>query len=652
MALPTKEERIRRKKVLQAAGYSVPNTDDSWGPWWEEYWKKVITHPRDSEYYGRPSFSNFLSRSYDQLVGNTTYEREPLPLGGTLEPTDMSTGAQLRRTWNNWWHEGDPIRDILLLATSGPSKITTAGTTAAAQIAPRLMSILKPVGQAVTPSTWIGGISRAAGYEAPKWLLNLADLGASSYYAKKAGDEIDRNGLTWKTASNAAMSLLPMTRDAEAIEAVGNGVRSAIKATKEAVNNYKQLKSTYNDYKAIKNQIAVMNNSDILERTSKIDWNVPAIKTPQGFLLADNTKTSNLGSKLENFLGKPTEYKNRMILNHPEYGDDFNIKVYSQNGREYAIGENRDKNKVIYILPEDDDFNMIEITPEQDYQKVTEAIENAFLDSRYNFIESLPDDDIKTLVRNSNRTDIDRNESLQKLQNQGQYPQILKNSIENDINNIYLSDEYINRYLKIKNIDPNSFIGNLFKDGLQRNIINTFNKGIPKIYKNKDINGGSASTGTDPYTKEPVEFYYGFNVNANPNFLLNDWRSTIFHEFGHNLWADNTNFSNFLRDYNTQLINNNFNPSTDLLPTALNPTKTKYVNYLQDPDEFRQRIMEGIRYGIKNKLTPEEIYDKCQVPGFNMLRKYFSKEYLIKMLGLMLGTATPIMINTNNDRTN
>ena len=148
MALPTKEERIRRKKVLQAAGYSVPNIDDSWGPWWEEYWKKVITHPRDSEYYGRPSFSNFLSRSYDQLVGNTTYEREPLPLGGTLEPTDMSTGAQLRRTWNNWWHEGDPIRDILLLATSGPSKITTAGTTAA-----KIPQLIKSAPKAIETGT-------------------------------------------------------------------------------------------------------------------------------------------------------------------------------------------------------------------------------------------------------------------------------------------------------------------------------------------------------------------------------------------------------------------------------------------------------------------------------------------------------------------
>lgn len=38
MALPTKEERIRRKKVMKAAGISVPNTDSSWGPWWNGLW--------------------------------------------------------------------------------------------------------------------------------------------------------------------------------------------------------------------------------------------------------------------------------------------------------------------------------------------------------------------------------------------------------------------------------------------------------------------------------------------------------------------------------------------------------------------------------------------------------------------------------------
>ena len=61
--------------------------------------------------------------------------------------------------------------------------------------------------------------------------------------------------------------------------------------------------------------------------------------------------------------------------------------------------------------------------------------------------------------------------------------------------------------------------------------------------------------------------------------------------------------------------------------------------------------MEGVRYGIKEGLTPEEIYQQCKASGFAVLKHFFKKDYLIKMLGLMLGT-TPVIINTKtNDRT-
>ena len=61
--------------------------------------------------------------------------------------------------------------------------------------------------------------------------------------------------------------------------------------------------------------------------------------------------------------------------------------------------------------------------------------------------------------------------------------------------------------------------------------------------------------------------------------------------------------------------------------------------------------MEGVRYGIKEGLTPEEIYQQCKVSGFAMLKYFFKKDYLIKMLGVMLGT-TPVITNTKtNDRT-
>ena len=59
--------------------------------------------------------------------------------------------------------------------------------------------------------------------------------------------------------------------------------------------------------------------------------------------------------------------------------------------------------------------------------------------------------------------------------------------------------------------------------------------------------------------------------------------------------------------------------------------------------------MEGIRFGIKEGLTPEEIYSECNIPSFTALKDYFNKNYLIKMLGLMLGTV-PVMDNIDNDK--
>lgn len=127
MGLPTKEERIRRKKVMQAAGISIPNTDESWGPWWDKQWKKAITHNKTNDYYGVPSVWNLARRTFDNVIGNTTYEAEPQPIGGTIQAVDEGVGAQIKRTLNNWQHQGDPVRDVTLALMPNPSKPIKAG---------------------------------------------------------------------------------------------------------------------------------------------------------------------------------------------------------------------------------------------------------------------------------------------------------------------------------------------------------------------------------------------------------------------------------------------------------------------------------------------------------------------------------------------
>lgn len=104
---------------------------------------------------------------------------------------------------------------------------------------------MKIAGQAMTPSTWIGGISEAAGYQAPNWMLNTSDLGASVYFANKAGNELDKEGLNWYTGTNAIMSLAPFTRDTEAIQGISNGLKSLSNQVRKVVNKGKQARRNY-----------------------------------------------------------------------------------------------------------------------------------------------------------------------------------------------------------------------------------------------------------------------------------------------------------------------------------------------------------------------------------------------------------------------
>lgn len=191
MALPTKEERIRRKKVMQAAGIRVPNTNSSWGPWWEKQWNKAITHTKTNDYYGRPNIGNFILRTLDQATGNTTYKAEPQPIGGTIQATDTSLRAQIKRTLNNWQHEGDPVRDITLLLMPDPSKPIRIGKT----VVKAIPSLIKAVPKLFTKE----GAKKAGARvlkEVPK---------ATAGYVGGKGVDVASEAITGKSwAENAA----------------------------------------------------------------------------------------------------------------------------------------------------------------------------------------------------------------------------------------------------------------------------------------------------------------------------------------------------------------------------------------------------------------------------------------------------------------
>ena len=199
MGLPTKEERIRRKKVMQAAGISVPNTDSSWGPWWDKQWKKAITHEKTNDYYGVPSVWNLIRRTWNDVTGNTTYEAEPQPVGGTIQATDMSLGTQIKRTLNNWQHQGDPVRDITLLLMPDPSKpIKAGGATVkfAAKAAPQLIKAV--------PKLFTKEGAKKAGAKVAETIVRETPRAASSYLGGEVVNEVSKaaTGKSW--AENAA----------------------------------------------------------------------------------------------------------------------------------------------------------------------------------------------------------------------------------------------------------------------------------------------------------------------------------------------------------------------------------------------------------------------------------------------------------------
>ena len=43
-----------------------------------------------------------MRKVYDDVTGNTTFEAEPLPLGGTMEAPDHSITAEIKKTLMDW----------------------------------------------------------------------------------------------------------------------------------------------------------------------------------------------------------------------------------------------------------------------------------------------------------------------------------------------------------------------------------------------------------------------------------------------------------------------------------------------------------------------------------------------------------------------
>lgn len=527
--------------------------------------------------------------------------------------------------------------------------ILTAGAIAAPFIAqgittaaPYIAKGLNIAGQAMTPSTWIGGAAKAVGGQAPGWLLNGADLATSLYYGNKAKESIDREGLNWDTGFNAAMAMVPVTRSTEAINAVGNGVKGIVSKGKSVVDNFRNARKVVRGRGPLLNPKYKINYSS----TEGITWDTPDVVTPEGIKLADGTLTKSTKGfdDLEKYFGK----------DHIKYNG--NTTTYSHNGRKYTITQSPGEYSVktpegtqSFSYPTDGDI----ISTLNGKANARKGAREFVLNSRNNWINSL--DDIsqqvvrrqqtapRVTVDSNNQTDLSDRELELK---DGPIYDFIKNSVRSDIDNVYLSDAYIDRYMKSLGQDPKDLVKrSTISKTLKNDLDDTDAINDIMYYQRPPNNGGMSSS--DAY-------YYGINGNAGQDFLTKDnISSTIFHEFGHNLFGQNTSTGKYIRNYDTNLLKDD-NPLDNLSMTSdimsrIDPNFKKHIDYLSKPTEFRQRVMEGVRYGILNgNLTPEQIYEQCKFPGFLGLKECFTKQYLVKMLGAMLGTAP--VINAANDK--
>ena len=628
------ETQSGRKKIFDALGIDTPTE------------APTITDNGFTYTYGSKPKAVIGSETLKEKKTNTRKGIDKF-IGTNRSARFDKASGQMGNTWmfhpqdyinKDYWKSGThkAVREGANTATAIASAPFAAYT--AVQAAPFIFNGLRVAGQAMTPSTWIEGISNGLGYTAPKWLSTGADLALSAYFANEAGKEIDRNGLNWQTGANALLSLSPLTKETEAIEGVANTVKKTkdkvIKTGKQIIDDFKKSRIKSNPTYSLNPEYeSISQDEEFYLPYSNFDWFNKAKKYSKGETLPDGTISSGYGETnfpyLEQYFPKFTKYD----LEYDNGTIDKNAVKFEQNGHTYEVS--RAPNNFDYIIASIDngDWHYFDANG---FQDSNEQVANFILKHRDYQIKKY-DPYTQDIIKLGNNADkYDENLTLADYSiDETNLGNLFKSKVKKDIEEFYNSDLYVDRVNKA--LFP-KFNNQQVKNIIQYNLNKLYDKAKPILYVNDSHEGGISNTINDiPY--------YGLNSNMDYSYLPY-WDYTLTHEFGHNQYKEDNEFFNKLRDYNKYKIDNtNLNNLTPLGVKAIN-NSDEYFIYLSSANEFRQRILEGIKYGIQNNLTPEQIYDKCFVPGFNILKQYFKKDYIIRMLETLIAT-TPFITNDN-----
>ena len=608
----------------------------------------------------------------------------------------------------------------------------------AAQAAPVVMPALRVAGQAMTPSTWIGGGMQAAGYQAPNWLLNGADFAASAYFANEAGKEIDKNGLTWRTGFNALMSLAPFTRETEAIEGVANAFRRPMSSVSSVVDDFRAARNAVSSPEAVLGRefnrsvkdtqfinvpIEHVSTKGVTEGAglnasstndvgfhfspagSRTTFNIqratraPFVRTGT-WTYSNNTKpmfafdrgnwTYDFNPELYKGLNPgntPSENALALSQRNPNYTYVNNFE--GEGGQSYMTTEPnfwvqlsknqspRIQEERLRVKPKSGISTEME-TLDQYLQNFTQVNDRMYhggigddtfyvtktdqgyklrssnkdgdfvMDERFSsfqdllkFLENQHEDFLKTLSPLQRTAYLERptawNSKVKgsnyregnEAGSSSQFRRDVKAQIQSDIEEFYLSPQYKERFLSKDS-------GAAFYPELEQSL-----REVSSITHPSSYNGPSFSEG---HSAESVSGYNTLGINTNYVRSTEGLENTITHEFGHGMyrpWLVKTNDPlYFIMRTNRSLTSdalNNLNPGVPV---------DEYTRYIAGHDELRQRIIPYVKRSFQEGLTPEETYD---IIIDSDLKNTFKKDYIIKLIGGMLGVSPVI---AHNDQQN